>query len=348
MRQFDCGEEILKARILIVDDQPVNNRLLETILAREGFTNLTTTTDSREAVRLYAEQPCDLLLLDWEMPHLSGGEVMAAVRRHADNSYIPVVVITAHTDRAVRLDALRAGAQDFLQKPIDPLEVVPRITGILRVRMLTSRLEEQVRRRTAELERAQLEIIERLGRAAEYRDNETSRHVTRVSKYAGIVGRALGLDPDRVAMLENAVPMHDLGKIGIPDNILLKPGKLHPLEFESMKRHSEIGARILETEGVELLQTAHAIALTHHEKWDGSGYPAGLKGEAIPLEGRICAVVDVFDALTSDRPYKKAWSVDKSLDLLRRQSGSHFDPRVVQAFMDHLDDVLAVRDRFSD
>jgi putative two-component system response regulator len=209
-------------------------------------------------------------------------------------------------------------------------------------------LEQKVRERTRELEETRMEIIRRLGRAAEYRDNETGLHIIRMSKFSQILGQATGMSDQDSGMLLNASPMHDIGKIGIPDSILLKPGKLDADEWEIMKTHSSIGAKILSGHPSELMQMAREIALTHHEKWDGSGYPGGLSGEEIPLSGRIVALADVFDALTSERPYKKAWAVDDAVSFIKENSGKHFDPTLVELFIDRLDEIIEVRDKYAE
>ncbi|MBF0110744.1 MAG: response regulator [Magnetococcales bacterium] len=352
-----------QANILIVDDQPANNRLMRMILERAGFTNITTTHDARESVRLYLEGAFDLVLLDYNMPHMNGIQVMEAIRAaRGEVHYLPVLMITAVTDRQVRHAALNAGALDFLNKPLDHMEVIPRVSNLLTVHLLKKGFEDQVRIRTvqlreaneqleranAALERAKMEVIHCLGRAAEFRDNETGNHVLRMSRYAGIVSRALSGDAVFCACVESAAAMHDVGKIGIPDAILLKADRLTDDEFARIRRHPEIGAEILGGGHEEPLLTACVIARTHHERWDGRGYPRGLAGEEIPLAGRICAVVDVFDALVSRRPYKKAWSVADAVALLERDKGSHFDPRVVDAFVAHLDEILEIRDEFRD
>ncbi|HIJ84919.1 MAG: Two-component system response regulator [Magnetococcales bacterium] len=364
--------ELSQAHILIVDDQPANNRLMRMILERAGFKNITTTFDSRESVRLYLEGQFDLVLLDYNMPHMNGIEVMEAIRAaKGEIHYLPVLMITAVTDREVRHAVLNAGALDFLNKPLDHMEVIPRVCNLLTVHMLKKGFEDQVRVRTRELQeanekleqansklqRAKMEVIHRLGRAAEFRDNETGNHVLRMSRYAGLLCKVLGGSAtlcDCVAntlaceCVESAAAMHDVGKIGIPDAILLKPGRLTEEEFAEIRKHPGIGAEILGGVLEEPLITARTIALTHHERWDGRGYPQGLKGEEIPLAGRVCAVVDVFDALVSSRPYKKAWSVEEAVALLVKDRGSHFDPQVVDAFVAHLEDILKIREELKD
>lgn len=344
------NEQAIKAAtILVVDDQPVNVKLLEKVLLAEGYPNIISTTDSREAVVLFKQHQCDIVLLDLNMPYIDGFGVMLELQKVAED-YPPVLVLTALKDRDSRVRALENGARDFVSKPFDRVELLSRIHNMLEVRMLNKAvkqqnliLEEKVLERTRELDETRLEIIRRLGRAAEYRDNETGLHIIRMSRYSQILGLADGMSEAEGDMLLNASPMHDIGKIGIPDHILLKPGKLTPEEWIIMKTHSTIGAEILSGHQSDLMQVAREIALTHHEKWDGSGYPKGRSGDEIPLVGRIVAVADVFDALTTARPYKKAWKVDDAVDHITQSRGTHFDPRLVDLFLKNLPDFLAVR-----
>ncbi|MBE0439154.1 MAG: response regulator [Gammaproteobacteria bacterium] len=338
------------ANILIVDDQIPNVKLLEMILSRAGYSNVFSTTDSRQAKPIYLEHDIDLVLLDIRMPHLDGFEVMEQLKAEISDDYLPVLVLTAELTSETRARALDSGAKDFLTKPFDQLEVLQRIGNMLEVRLLHKQvrqqnqiLEQKVKERTAELERSRIEIIERLGRAAEYKDNETGNHILRMSNYSKILAKAAGIADDEAELICLASSMHDIGKIGIPDNILLKQGKLDPDEWEIMKTHVDIGADLLSGSDHPLLIKARAVAMTHHEKWDGSGYPNNIKGEEIPIEGRICAICDVFDALTSARPYKPAWPIEKALTVLREEKGRHFDPNLVTLFESVLDDVLAFR-----
>lgn len=352
-------QDILNANILLVDDQLVNIKLLERMLRQAGFTAIFSTTRPQEVKTLYFENEIDLMLLDIRMPAMDGFEVMAQLQAEINNDYLPVLVVTAELTGQVRERALSSGAKDFITKPFDQSEVIQRIHNMLEVRLLHKQvrlqnetLEQQVRERTRQLEQSRLEIINRLGRAAEYKDNETGNHILRMSHFAQMLARAAGLGEEQADNILLAAPMHDIGKIGIPDKILLKPGKLDPDEWEIMKTHVTIGADLLDGTDIPLLIMARNIALSHHEKWDGSGYPNGLAGEAIPIEGRICAICDVFDALTSERPYKKAWPVEEAIAFLRQQKGRHFDPRLVDLFETILDKILAYRgahlDHFND
>lgn len=352
---MDISQQIKNARILIVDDNQTNVTLLDMLLKAEGYTNLTGVTDPREVKALYKKAPFDLVLLDIRMPHLDGFGVMAQIREIEGDGYLPVMVLTAQTDMETKLKALESGAMDFLHKPFDQLEVLTRIRNMIHARLLHNQvkdqnalLEERVRERTRELEETRLEVVKRLGVAAEFKDNETGLHVVRMSKIAKVLAEAVGMSPDDAELLCQAAPMHDIGKIGIPDHILLKPGKLTDDERTIMQEHARVGAEILGEHEWPLMHMARIVALTHHEKWDGTGYPRGLKGDDIPLVGRICAVADVFDALTSDRPYKKGWAVEEAAEFIREQSGRHFDPDVVEKFLECLPQIAHIRKTLRD
>ncbi len=359
---MDVTNSLLDAKILIVDDQPQNVRLFEMMLSYAGYANVQSTSDSREVEGLYRENDFDLIMLDIRMPHLDGFQVMAQLSDRIKGDYLPILVLTAQEDMETRLKALEAGAKDFVTKPFDRMEVLKRIHNMLEVRFFhnermrrTETLEAKVRERTSELqarndelERTRLEIVQRLGRAGEYRDNETGMHVLRMSKSCQRLALALGLSEAEADIILHASPMHDVGKIGIPDHILLKPGSLDVDEWETMKTHSSIGADIIGEHTSEPMRTAYTIASTHHEKWDGSGYPEGLKGEEIPIEGRIAAICDVFDALTSERPYKKAWPIEKATTLIHDQSGKHFDPQLVRLFDEVFSDILKIQQDYAD
>ncbi len=330
-----------QARILVVDDQAANVLLLKKILARAGYTNIEQTTDAREVTRLYVEFGPDLILLDLHMPHIEGLDLLEQLNSLIpEDTFLPILVLTADATPAARQSALSAGAKDFLTKPFDATEVMLRIRNLIQTRLLHLQLNqekgslaEKVRERTVELENAQMETMDRLALAAEYRDDDTGQHTQRVGRTAALVARELSLASVEVDVIRRAAPLHDVGKIGISDSILLKPGRLTAEEFEVVKSHTTIGAGILSGGGFPILQLAEEIALMHHERWDGSGYPHGLQGDSIPLAGRIVSVVDVFDALTHDRPYKSAWSVADALKEIEGQAGRQFDPRVVEAFL---------------
>ena len=345
----------LKAKILIVDDKEPNILLLEAMLQQAGYMNLWKTADPLEAMPLHRQYAFDLVLLDFRMPGMNGIQVMQQLRDVSPDDHLPILMLTAQTDKQVRLQALETGATDFIIKPFDKTEVLHRIHNMLEVRALYNKtkwqadiLEDRVRNRTVELRNAQLEIIRRLGRAGEYRDNETGFHVLRVGKTCQRLAEELGLVPSFCSLILEASPLHDVGKIGIPDGILLKNGKLDEVERRVMEQHVEIGAELLAGDTSEVMQMASSIALTHHEKWDGTGYPNRLIGEGIPIEGRITAICDVFDALTSKRPYKDPWPTEKALALLEDQAGKHFDPRLVEAFVAVLPDILEIKETYAD
>ncbi len=355
-------QQILDANILIVDDNATNIELLLMMLEGQGFHNLFSTTDSRKVTDIFREKTIDIILLDIRMPHMDGFQVMEELKPLAHRSYLPILVMTAQNDEETRHRALQSGAKDFLTKPFDNTEAISRITNMLEVRMLynerirqTDDLELKVLDRTTELRETNHQlretrraIIDCLGRASEFRDNETGVHVIRMSMACGILARAIGLPEDEAELIQNASPMHDVGKLGIPDEILLKPGRHTPEETKIMQTHAEIGAHIMSSYSSDITNLAQEIALTHHENWDGSGYPKGLSGETIPLSGRISAICDVYDALTSKRPYKKAWSQDDAANFIRGQSGKKFDPVLVEAFLNVLPDVNALRDQYPD
>ncbi len=343
------------AKILIVDDEQGNINVLQRMLNSVGYHNVTATTDSRSIPDIYQSIHPDLILLDIKMPEFSGFDVMNALNSLKKESYLPILVLTAQLDPETRLKALKAGAKDFVHKPFIMEEMLARINNILEVRMLHNSahqekksLENQVVERSQELKQYQVEIIHRLARAAEYRDNETGMHVIRISKLCERLAQGMDLDEHRCHLIRHASPMHDIGKIGIPDHILLKPGKLNPQEWAIMQTHAEIGALILSGSESEFLQMAEVIAGNHHERWDGSGYPRGLKSDEIPRVARIVTVCDVYDALTSDRPYKKAWSIEDTVEEMQSQSGKLFDPDILQIFMDLLPEMVAISKQFSD
>jgi putative two-component system response regulator len=335
-----------RATILIVDDQDNNIRILERLLRKSGYDRLIATTDPREAVALFREHEPDLVLLDLHMPYLDGFGVLEQLGPEIpENSFLPVLVLTADLSAEARKRALAMGAKDFLAKPFDAIEVMLRIQNLLEARFLylalqnqNEQLEQKVHQRTRELEEAQVEILERLALAAEFRDDATHEHTRRVGEISARLARRLGLAEEICDLIRRAAPLHDLGKIAVPDSILLKFERLSVEEFEVVKSHTAVGARILSGSGHPLLRLAEEIALTHHEHWDGGGYSPGLKGEQIPIVSRIVAVADVFDALTHERPYKAAWPVREARAEIERQKGRQFDPRVVDAFLELLEE----------
>jgi putative two-component system response regulator len=341
-------ELLLRAKILIVDDDRDNVSLLEHILDFAGYRHYRSTTDARQALPLAAEFEPDLIILDLIMPHVNGFEIMRGIDDMIqDKIYLPVLVITGDYSTQVKQKALATGAKDFLTRPFDAIEITLRIRNLLEARFFHQQLqtqnyllEERVRERTQELEASQLElkesqieIIERLARAAELHDDGTAQHTQRVSLTAALLALSLELPYDQVELIRRASPLHDVGKIGVADPILMKPYSHSESELEIMRSHCMIGAEVLAGGHSELVKMAESIALHHHERWDGSGYPRGLQGEEIPLEARIISVADVFDALTHERPYKPAWPIPDAVAEIERLSGRQFDPQVVEAFL---------------
>lgn len=323
-----------KQKVLIVDDEPANLRVLKKILG--DLYRLSFAKTGEEALRLVERDLPDLILLDVMMPGMTGFEVCESLKKEIVSSHIPVIFVTALSDELDEAKGFEVGAVDYITKPVSPAVVKAR------VRTHLSLVQAD------ELRRTRLQVIQRLGRASEYKDNETGTHILRMSHYSKVMALAYGLTENAADNLLHAAPMHDIGKIGIPDSIMLKPGKLTDEEFTIMKTHPEIGAEILGDSDSDLIALAKTVSLTHHEKWDGSGYPKGLKGENIPLEGRIVAIADVFDALTSKRPYKEAWSVQEAVDFIHEQSGRHFDPSLVALFDGCLPAILEIKHLWQD
>ncbi|HEV2971707.1 MAG TPA: HD domain-containing phosphohydrolase [Pirellulales bacterium] len=365
------------AKIMLVDDEPVNVKVVQKHLKIAGYQHFVTSTDPVPVMEMIAREMPDVILIDVMMPVISGLDILRMVREDERLAHIPMIVLTAADNTETRMEALNLGATDFLGKPLNTAELVVRVRNALLIKAhhdhlkgYAEELEHQVRRRTAELARSRLELIHCLGRVAEYRDNETGRHVIRVGRYAEIIAWKLGLDEPTIELIAHAAPLHDMGKVGIPDNILLKPDKLTPDEFEIMKRHvvfgkhafepmspnewrtfkshTFLGEMIMDVESSPIIAMAAQIALTHHEKWDGTGYPAGLAGDDIPLGGRITAVADVFDALSSKRPYKPAFPLEKCFTVIKEGSGTHFDPRIVEAFLSCREDVVQIQIELAD
>lgn len=343
-------------RIQIVDDNETNLMLFEQIALRVADdVTVECFADPVKALENARQSLPDLVLVDYMMPVMDGHEFLSHIRKLPGGRDVPILMITAAGERSVRQRALELGATDFLTKPVDPTEVRVRLVNLLALRRSHLRLHdrnrwlaEEVRKATQAIGDREVELVVRLSKAAEFRDPETGGHIQRMAHYSALIARDMGLAPDLVDLILRAAPMHDVGKLGIPDGILLKPGRLDESEFDIMKRHAEIGHAILAGSASQLIALGAEIALTHHEKFDGNGYPNGLKGEQIPLPGRIVAVADVFDALTSERPYKMAWTVDRARAFLLEGRGSHFDPVCVDTFVAAWDEVMAIKGRFVD
>ena len=354
-------EGITKPAILVVDDQPQNIELLEAYLVPQGY-EIVKAANGEEALEKLSGNQIDLILLDVMMPGMDGFEVTRRVRQDNTHRLLPIILVTALRETEDRVKGIEAGCDDFISKPVDKMELLARVRSLLKVKAYNDllsnyrkELESEVTRRTEELKQAferikaaSLETIYRLSMASEYKDEDTGAHIKRMSRYSAAVARRMGLDENTIETILYAAPMHDLGKIGIPDRILVKPAKLDPVEWEIMKQHTVIGAKILKGSDAEFIRLGETIAQCHHEKWDGSGYPNGLKGIEIPIAGRITAIADVFDALTSKRPYKEPFSVEKSLAIIREGRGSHFDPDVVDAFFAIQDEILTIKSQYGD
>jgi putative two-component system response regulator len=359
MSQINPGEPERKlpdpriARIAIVDDERINIQFALRHLQNAGYENVVTTTDSTNAMAMFRAERPDVVLLDIVMPQVDGIEILESVRGDAVLRLTPVLILTASTDVQTKLRALHAGATDFLAKPVDPSDLLPRIRNALIVKAhqdhlarYSEELERQVRLRTAELEASRLQVVHCLARAAEFRDDITGAHVLRVGRYCEVLAGELGFDENGARMLGLAAQLHDVGKIGLPDSVLLKKGKLTEAEYETVKRHCEIGLAIVRPmDGANshlLLEMAARIAHCHHERWDGTGYPRGLSGAAIPIEARITSVADVFDALSHSRPYKPAFSMDRCMAMLEEGRSRQFDPAVLDAMARRSDEIVEI------
>jgi putative two-component system response regulator len=365
------------AKILIVDDEELNIRVARKHLSDAGYSNFITTTDSTVAVALIEQEKPDLVLLDIMMPEVSGLDILHLMSLSDRLHQIPVLILSASTEVELKRVCLELGVTDFLTKPVDPYELLPRVRNVLlnkhyrdQLAQHAIQLEEQVRQRTAELAASREEVVHCLARAAEYRDDDTGHHVVRVGKYVGVIARELGFPESRVEVIELAAQLHDIGKIGIPDAILHKPGKLDPDQIDvirrhcamgkdiisplstndwaQLKNHARLGANLLNVSSSPLLLLAARIAQTHHERWDGTGYPIGLKGEDIPIEGRMTAVADVFDALSTKRPYKPAFPREKCFQILQEGRGTHFDPQVIDAFFARSSEIVQIQIDYMD
>jgi putative two-component system response regulator len=344
-----------KPVILVVDDQFQNIELLEAHLVPQGY-EIVTAASGEEVLDKLSENPIDLILLDVMMPGMNGFEVTRRIRQDNAHRLLPIILVTSLRETEDRVKGIEAGCDDFISKPFEKVEILARVKSLLKIkayndlmRNYRKDLETEVAVRTEELKQAverikaaSLETIYRLSKAVEYKDKDTGEHIQRMSLYSAALARRMGLSESMIETILYAAPMHDLGKIGIPDEILLKPTGLNPAEWEIMKQHTVIGAEILNGSDAEFIKMGEIIALSHHEKWDGSGYPNGLKGIEIPIAGRITAIADVFDALTSKRPYKEPFCVEHSLDVIRKGRGIHFDPDVVDAFFAVQDEILTV------
>ena len=335
------SQRITQSRILVVDDQKLHALFLKDILNQDGFDDVVCVNDPLKARATVLEIQPDLLILDLMMPQLDGFQIMSQLLEFRKDYYLPILALASEKSSDVRLRALQSGVTDILSKPYETIEILFRIRNMIEMRILHTEvknqnlaLEDRVRERTKELRDTQLDIIRRLAQAAEFRDNDTGMHIVRMSQYCAKLGAALGLPEALCELILHASPLHDVGKLGIPDRILLKPGPLSSEEFETMKNHTIMGARLLAGSTSPVMQMAEKIAVTHHENWNGTGYPAKLKGDDIPIEGQICSICDVFDALTSHRPYKQPWPVNKAIEEIVRQKGIKFAPRIVDRFLD--------------
>jgi putative two-component system response regulator len=341
--------------ILVVDDARVNVQVYERILSQVEESRIVGFTSPKLAMTWLTENKPDLVITDYQMPELNGLQLIEEFRSQPTSKGVPIVMITSSKEKEIRHRALELGVDDFLEKPADPVAFLTRSRNLLKMREQSLHLEDrmqwlasEVRRATADIVKREQETIFMLMRATEHRDKETKNHIVRMGHYARVLAHAVGKPNDYQELILLAAPMHDIGKVAIPDRILLKEGKLTPDEWTIMQSHAQLGYEILKESDSKLIQLGAEIALSHHEKYDGNGYPNKLAGEAIPLSGRICAIGDVFDALLSVRPYKPAWSLPDTIEALRRGKGNHFDPSLVDAFLDVLPQLQEVRREFSD
>ena len=342
-------------RIAIIDDLAINLTLLTALVSKLGDCESMVFQESRKGLSWCSENQPDLIVVDYMMPSMNGIEFITRLRAVAGREEVPILMITANDDKDVRYEALQSGATDFLTKPVDRIEFSARVRNMLALgasrKKLTDKaawLADEVEKATAAIHSREQELLFRISRAAEFRDPETGAHIQRMAHYSHLIAGRLGLPVEDRQLILQAAPMHDVGKIGIPDFILLKPAALTTEEFAVMKTHAALGYELLKESESRILQAAATIAISHHEKYDGSGYPYGVVGDAIPLFGRIVAVADVFDALTSERPYKKAWSTERAMDYLRDGAGGHFDPVCVDVFIACWDEVLGIHTQYQD
>lgn len=373
--QTRANAELRTAKIMIVDDDSIMIRVIRRMLSAEGYVNFSSTTDSRKLVEQIDSYQPDVVLLDIMMPHQTGIDILRIRKQRDFLLNIPFIILSANSEKAVKREALTLGATEFLAKPVDPVDLAIRVQNSLIVKQhqnhltdYATQLEKEVEQRTKQIDTTCEQVIHSLARAAEYRDNDTGAHVIRVGKYAAVLAAELGFDPGYCRQIELAAQLHDVGKIGIPDSILLKPGKLTKEEFRSMKQHCQLGCHIIEPLAnnnlkdparmvrrrgfsnidAPMIALAANIALTHHEKWDGTGYPVGLKAEQIPIEGRITCVADVYDALNSKRPYKPRFSHEKCLEIMLAERGTRFDPAILDIFFEKLDLIRQIADQHPD
>lgn len=333
--------------ILVVDDSPENIHLLREIL--HPHYRVKAAINGKLAINIAcAQDKPDLIILDIMMPELDGYQVCERLKKNPETAHIPIIFVSAKREIADEEKGFALGAVDYIFKPVSPPIVLARVSAHLNLADQKLHLMSLVAEKTKHLEQTRMEIIESLGRAAEFKDNETGMHVVRMSWYAYYIAKQSGMPEQWCELLRNAAPMHDVGKIGIPDEVLLKPGKLDADEWKIMQKHVEYGVKILGEHETTLLALALEVAQYHHERWDSSGYPNGIGGEEIPISARIVAIADVFDALTSVRPYKKAWSVETAVELIESESGKHFDPRLVPLFLKCLPEILKVKLQYSD
>jgi putative two-component system response regulator len=345
----------MRQKVVVVDDTEINLRLLETLITRFENCDCHSFSCPKTALVFCNENQVDLLVVDYMMPEMDGIELIRQLRQVSSQSSTPVLMITANEAKSVRYDALESGADDFLIKPVDAVEFLARTRNMLKLSAANRALHDRADWLNQEVQKATLKIRERerdtvmhLARLAQYRDAETGAHILRMAHYSARIAKQLGFSLEDQELLLDAAAMHDIGKVGIPDALLCKPGKFEPHEFEAMKAHARLGFELIKDSQSEILQAGAAVALGHHEKFDGSGYPSGLKGEDIPIFSRIVAVADVFDSLTSKRPYKSAWPLDEAAQYLLDGAGTHFDPRCVDAFFQAWDDIILIRERFAD
>jgi len=342
--------------VLVIDDDATSRAILKEVMVElDPSMVLKTFADPVSALDWAREHVADLIILDFHMPEMNGITFVNAVRQRPEYEHVPIVMVTVDLDDSLRMGALEAGVTDFLHKPVNVRECAARCRNLLRLRQQQLNLEGRadvlsnlVRRATRDVRQREEETLNRLAKAGEFRDEETGNHVLRMARYSALIATAIGMAPAYADTILKAAPLHDIGKIGVPDHILLKAGKLTSEEWEIMAKHPLIGYEILRGSVSKYISMGADIALTHHERFDGSGYPRGLAGEQIPLSGRIVAIADVYDALTSVRPYKAAWPAERALDYIRENSGGHFDPRLAGAFLDFKEQIIAIQRELQD